>query len=136
VSGTEYEETVAATRVGTLIERFTPECEVVSVIFALSEDGESELLALQRDVYAGDEDEGVCLVLSPSQRCSYEPFEELTLTRSSLGMKFTDEAREVFNAASVLVTFDVADDVFEEVRGKLEVLCAGKAYFGYAKDAV
>lgn len=47
MTGIEYEETVAATRVETLIEHFTPKCQVISLILALSDDGESETLVLQ-----------------------------------------------------------------------------------------
>ncbi len=137
MSGKDYEETIAATRVGTFVERFTPECEVVSVVLALSEDGESEVLSLQREFGPdGDGEEGICLVLSPSQQCSYRPFQELTLARTSIGMRFTTEAQRVFNVSSVLITFDVADDVFEEFREKLAVVCAGETCFTCSENAV
>jgi len=137
VSGQTYEETIASKRVGTLVERFTPEFEVFSVSLALSEDGESEVLSLQRGfVPEGEDGEGICLVLSPSQQCIYKPFQELTLARTSLGMRFTAEAQRVFNASSVLVTFDVSDDIFQEVKEKLEVMCAGETYFRCGKNAV
>ena len=93
----EYEATIAATRIGASVERFTPQFEVVSVSLALSEDGESEVLSLQRGFGSeAEEEEGVCLVFSPSQKCSYRPFEKLTLERNSLGMRFTAEAQRVF----------------------------------------
>lgn len=136
MTGIEYEETVAATRVETLIECFTAKCQVISLILALSDDGESETLVLQRNIEDSEDDEGVCLVLSPSQRCCYDPFTELILTRSSLGMRFTAEAREVFNTASILFTFDVADDKFDEVRKKLAVLCRGRTYFTDKHNAI
>ena len=86
MTGIEYEETVAATRVETLIECFTPKCQVISLILALSDDGESETLVLQRNIEDSEDDEGVCIVLSPLQVFSYEKFVGLSLARSSLGM--------------------------------------------------
>lgn len=134
MSGEEYEEARTVTRIGTMVERFTPECEVVSLVLALSDDGESEILSLQREL--SQDDEGPCLVLSPSQQCSYRPFHELTLSRTSLGMTLTTEAQSVFNASSVLFRFDVADDIFQEIKEKLEVICSGGSYFTCTESAI
>ena len=136
MSHNEYEETIAATRIGTCVERFTPQFEVVSVNLALSADGQSEILSLQRGFgVEAEEEEGICLVLSPSQQCSYKPFEELTLTRNSLGMKFTAEAQRIFNVSSALFAFQASDAVFEDVKEKLKVMSKGEPYFVCAENA-
>ena len=132
----EYEATIAATRIGASVERFTPRFEVVSVSLALSEDGESEVLSLQRGFGSeAEEEEGVCLVFSPSQKCSHRPFEKLTLERNSIGMRFTAEAQRVFKVSSMLVAFEASDAAFQELKVNLKVVCRGEPYFTCAESA-
>lgn len=132
----KYEETIAATRIGTSTERFMPNFEVVSVSLALSQDGESEIVSIQRGFGSDAEEErGICLVFSPSQRCSYKPFETLSLTRRSLAIRFTAEAQRVFNVSSLLFLFEASDAVFQDFKEKLEVACQGEPYFTCTENA-
>lgn len=126
----DYEKTVRATRIGTNVERFTSEFEVISVNLAFSEDGESEILSIQRGLgLEAEEEEGICIVSSPSQQCCYNPFEELILERNFLGIRFTDEAKLVFNVSSALITFHATEELFQEFKERLSLICKGESYF-------
>lgn len=127
---TSYEQTMVVTRVGTSVERFTPDFEVISVSLAISSCDDGEVISIQR-AYGDDADpeDGVCLVLSPSQQCVFDPFEELILGRHSLGMRFTAEAEEMLEVSSALFNLCVSDDVYQELKAGLSAVCCGASCY-------
>jgi hypothetical protein len=132
----EYQEELTASRVGADIERFTPAHAVLSVSLELLVEGEEQVLSFQREFgEAAESPNEVCVVLSPSQTCAYDPLTELVLCRSSLGIRFTEEAAKVFGVASLRLWFSVPDATFEEFREKLEALCEGQSFYTYEDGA-
>lgn len=123
-----YEAEITSAQVAVARESFTPEFEVLSVNFALSEEAnDQQLLSIQRafGADAEDEDKSICLVLSPSQQCAYEPFESVVLARSCLGLKLTSEAASVFGVRSVRIAFSIEESLFRQLREGLSTLCQG-----------
>lgn len=123
-----YEAEFTSAQVAVVRESFTPDFEVLSVNFALPEEtDELQLLSLQRGFGADaeHEEESICLVLSPSQQCAYDPFESVVLARSFLGLKFTSEAASVFGVGSVRIAFSVEEPLFREVKEGLGTLFQG-----------
>jgi hypothetical protein len=111
------------------VRAFTPDFEVLSVNFALPEEtDDQQLFSIQRSFGADaeDEDKSICLVLSPSQQCAYEPFESVVLARSFLGLKLTSEAASVFGVRSIRIAFSVEESLFRDVREGLSTLFQGE----------
>jgi hypothetical protein len=122
VATAKYDERVAATKVasGTWDG-------VMSVNLALDETDE-------RAVHIqGDSEDGVCMVLSPSQQCAYDAFTELRLTRDALLVQFTPEGQQVFEVASVRIDFTLSELEWKEMARVLTEICRGKDY--YSLDA-
>lgn len=119
-------ERIFAERVSAHTETVTPEFEVHSVSFGFtSADGE-RVLSVQRSF---DDDDGVCLVLSPSQQCNYDPFTELRLTRKTLSMRFSPSGASVFGVTSLVIDFELPDDVWHAVSRTLALICTGKEFY-------
>jgi hypothetical protein len=132
----EYQEELTASRIGADIESFTPAHSVLSVSLELLVEGEEQVLSFQREFgEAAESQNEVCVVLSPSQKCAYDPLSELVLCRNSLGIRFTEEAAKVFGVASLRLWISAPDATFEEFREKLETLCEGQSFYTYEDRA-
>lgn len=128
----KIEDEFVAHRIGTDIESFSPDYSVLTVSIEIIVDGEEVVLSLQREFGDdADEPDEICLVFSPSQQCAFDPLTKLFLNRNSLSMNFTTDAANVFDVASLRIKFEISDDVFNEIRNKLELLCAGKPFYLY-----
>jgi hypothetical protein len=79
-----------------------------------------------------DPEEGVCMVLSPSEQCAYDAFTELTLTRDALLVRFTVEGRRTFGVPSVRIDFDISDREWQKMSRVLGTICEGKDYYSCA----
>ena len=79
-----------------------------------------------------DPEEGVCMVLSPSERCAYDAFTELKLTRDALLVRFTAEGRRTFGVPSVRIDFDINDREWQRMARALGTICEGKDYYSCA----
>jgi hypothetical protein len=86
----EYDDVVKISKVSVDTEAFTPDYTVHSVSLGYTVDDEENVVSIQRSF---DEEDGVCLVLSPSQQCVYDEFTTLVLGRESLGVRFTPRAK-------------------------------------------
>ncbi|HEV3191183.1 MAG TPA: hypothetical protein VGY54_11830, partial [Polyangiaceae bacterium] len=75
-----------------------------------------------------DEEDGVCMVLSPSQQCIYDEFTSVTLSRDSLGVRFTPTGQQVFGVSSVRFDFSVDDALWRDLRSMLATICTGKTF--------
>jgi hypothetical protein len=105
------------TEVGVATEEFTPRCSVLSVGFALSSE---ESLIVQRTFGSDvEENEEVALVQSPSQKCVYEPFVQVHLSRNSIWMRLTEEAAAAFGDDSLLLSFSVSEPLFSKLKQSL-----------------
>jgi len=134
----EYQEELVASKIGTDIERFSRRNFVLSVsLEVLLVDGEEQVLSLQREFGGAPEEENeICIVLSPSQLCAYNPLTKLVLSRSSLGLTFTEDAAEIFGVASLRLRFSVPDVAFDQFRKKLKILCEGQPFYACEDSAV
>jgi hypothetical protein len=121
-----FEDVLLATKVSVDHEGFTKTFTVDSVSFLFLADGSEQVLSIQR---SSEDDDGVCLVVSPSQACAYDTYTEISLTRRGLGIHFTPDGEQVFGVGSVLVTFDIDDELWRKVRTALTTICAGKPFF-------
>jgi hypothetical protein len=79
-----------------------------------------------------DPEEGVCMVLSPSEQCAYDAFTELKLTRDALLVRFTAEGRRTFGVPSVRIDFDINDREWQQMSRVLGTICADKDYYSCA----
>jgi hypothetical protein len=122
----DFDEVLRATRVGVDHEEFTPDYAVDSISFLYVYDGEEQVLSIQR---SPDDDDGVCLVITPSQVCEYDTYTEISLARDALVIRFTPEGEKVFGVRSVRVTFDIDEELWAKVDSTLKTICAGKPFF-------
>ena len=114
-----FTEVILASQVAATEERFSPEFLVRSVSFGWQSDGQDRVLSIQRSE-GGGEDQEVCLVLSPSQQCAYNPFAHVALTRGGLGMRLNDEGSSVFEVDALQVNFELNEEQFSAVREALK----------------
>jgi hypothetical protein len=121
----EYDDIVKVLEVSVGTEAFTPDYVVHSASFGFIVDEEEKVLSVQRSF---DEEDGVCMVLSPSQQCVYDEFTSITLSRESLGVRFTPSGHEVFGLGSVRLDFSVDDALWRDLRSTLITICTGKAF--------
>lgn len=129
-SQTAYQEELLATQVGTSLESFTEEFSVLTVSFEVLIEGEKQVLSFQREMGKNAENpQQICIVLSPSQLCAYDPITKLTHTQQSLGMHFTTSAANSFGAASLKLNFSVTDSTYQALCDALHTLCAGHSFF-------
>jgi hypothetical protein len=115
----EFTEVIVASHVTASEERFTPEFLVRSVSFGWRSDGQDSALSIQRSE-GGGEDQDVCVVLTPSQLCAYNPFAHVALTRGGLSMRLNEEGSSVFEVSAVRVNFELNDEKFSAVRETLQ----------------
>jgi hypothetical protein len=125
----EYDDIVRVSKVSVDTEAFTPDYTVHSVSLGFMVDGEENVVSLQRSF---DEEDGVCIVLSPSQQCVYDEFRSLALGRDSLGVRFTPAGQEVFGVGSVRFDFSVEEAIWRELRDMLATICKGKTFLSVA----
>jgi hypothetical protein len=125
----EHDDIVKVVKVSVGTEAFTPDYVVHSASFGFMVDEEEKVLSLQRSF---DEEDGVCLVLSPSQQCVYDEFTSITLSRESLSVRFTPSGQEVFDVGSVRLDFSVDDALWRDLRSTLVTIFTGKAFFNMA----
>ena len=72
------------------------------------------------------------MVLSPSERCAYDAFTELKLTRDALLVRFTAAGRRTFGVPSVRIDFDINDREWQRMARVLGTICEGKDYYSCA----
>ena len=125
----EYDDVVKISKVSVDTEAFTPDYTVHSVSLGYTVDDEENVVSIQRSF---DEEDGVCLVLSPSQQCVYDEFTTLVLGRESLGVRFTPAGQEVFGLGSVRFDFSVDDALWRDLRDMLATICTGKTFLSVA----
>ena len=111
----EFTEVIVASQVAAAEERFSQELLVRSVSFGWHSNGQDRVLSIQRSE-GGGEDQEVCLVLSPSQQCAYNPFTNVALTRGGLSMRLNDEGSSIFEVEALQVNFELDDEEFSAVR--------------------
>jgi hypothetical protein len=121
----EYDDVIKVSKVSVGTEVFTPEYTVLSASLGFMVGGQENVVSLQRSF---DEEDGVCMVLSPTQQCVYDEFTSLTLGRDSLGVRFTPAGQEVFGVGSVRFDFSVDDAVWSDLRSTLATICTGKTF--------
>ena len=121
----EYDDIVRVLKVSVGTEAFTPDYVVHSASFGFMVDEAENVLSVERSF---DEDDGVCLVLSPSQQCVYDEFKSITLSRDSLGVRFTRTGQELFGVGSVRFDFSIDDALWRDLRSILLTICTGKSF--------
>jgi hypothetical protein len=121
----EYEDVVKVSKVSVGTEAFNPDYAVHSASLGFMLDEEENVLSIQRSF---DEEDGVCMVLSPSQQCIYDEFTSVTLSRDSLGVRFTPTGQQVFGVSSVRFDFSVDDALWRDLRSMLATICTGKTF--------
>jgi len=97
---------------------------IVSVNFALDASNERAV-----HIQGPDPDDGVCMVLSPSQQCAHDAFTELKLTRDALLVRFTPEGKRAFGVSSVRIDFEVNERAWQKMARVLGAICKGKGYY-------
>lgn len=122
----DYDDVVAVTKVSVDIEAFTPDYTVHSVSLGFQVDDVENVLSIQRSF---DEEDGVCVVLSPSQQCAYDEFTSLTLGRNALGVRFSPAGEEIFGLGSVRFDLSLDDARWRDLRDMLAIICTGKTFF-------
>ena len=121
----EYDDIVKVSKVSVGTEAFTPDYTVHSASLGFMVGEEENVLSIQRSF---DEEDGVCMVLSPSQQCVYDEFRSLTLGRDSLGVRFTPSGQRIFGVSSVRFDFSVDDALWSDLRSMLATICTGKTF--------
>lgn len=121
----DYDDIVKVVKVAVGTEVFTSDYTVHSASLGFIADEEENVVSIQRSF---DEDDGVCMVLSPSQQCVYDEFTSLALERNWLGVRFTSAGREVFGVSSVRFDFSIDDSLWSDLRRTLETICTGKSF--------
>ena len=120
-----YDDIIKVSTISVDVEAFTPDYTVHSVSFGFTADEEVNVVSIQRSF---DDEDGVCMVLSPSQQCVYDEFTSLTLGRNSLGVRFKAAGAEVFGVRSVCFEFAIDDSLCGELRAMLATICTGKEF--------
>ena len=122
----EYDDVVRVLKVSVGTEAFTPDYVVHSASFGFMVDEAENVLSVERSF---DEEDGVCMVLSPSQQCVYDEFTSITLGRDSLGVRFTPTGQALFGVGSVRFDFSIDDALWRDLRSILLTICTGKSFF-------
>lgn len=130
--GNERDEHVKVSTVAVDVEEFTSEYKVRSAHFQFAADGEQHVVTLSRSFGDDEDDDGVCLVLSPAQECVYDEFAAVTLRRDALVVRFTDRGQKVFECDSVLLEFSVDQVLWGQLAEALAEICSGKPFFSMA----
>ena len=125
----EYDDIVKVLKLSVGTEAFTPDYVVHSASFGFMVDEGEGVLSVQRSF---DEEDGVCMVLSPSQQCVYDEFTSITLSREALSVRFTPAGQEAFGVGSVRFDFSLDDALWRDLRSTLVTICTGKAFFNLA----
>lgn len=100
---------------------------VMSVNLALDSTAERAL-----HIQGPDPEEGVCMVVSPSEQCAYDAFTELKLMRDALLVRFTAEGKRTFGVPSVRIDFDINEREWRRMSEVLGTICEGKDYYSSA----
>ena len=121
----EYDHVIKVSQVSVGAESLASSYTVHSASLGFVVDEGENVLSLQRSF---DEEDGVCMVLAPSQRCVYDEFRPLTLTRHSLGVRFTPVGQKIFGVSSVRFDFSVDEALWGDLRSTLVTICAGRTF--------